>query len=144
MGHEPDVLVELAEEIRLDAGERIVIGILVVVEIGPVGPLEIEQPAPTDACSGGGLPPFVDPARAGDDLAQVLDARPRILLILDDVWYPQQLDPFLRGGRLTTRLVTTRIRDMEERAEFCEITGGHEPMPENADLCATCLAPLNR
>jgi hypothetical protein len=37
-----------------------------------------------------------------------------------------------------------RDRDVTERAEFCEITGGHEPMPEDPNLSAKCLAPLNR
>ncbi|WP_143196875.1 NB-ARC domain-containing protein [Streptomyces sp. CB00455] len=52
---------------------------------------------------------FEDPDRAGDHLGRLLDHRPRTLLVLDDVWEPEQLAPFLRGGRNCVRLVTTRV-----------------------------------
>ncbi|MFD5079547.1 NB-ARC domain-containing protein [Streptomyces sp. NPDC058371] len=51
---------------------------------------------------------FDDPDLAGAHLGRLLDKRPRTLLVLDDVWETQQLDPFLRGGRNCVRLVTTR------------------------------------
>ncbi|WP_306801497.1 NB-ARC domain-containing protein [Streptomyces sp. T12] len=51
---------------------------------------------------------FDDPNLAGDHLGRLLDQRPRILLVLDDVWEDEQLTPFLRGGRRCVRLVTTR------------------------------------
>ncbi|MEV6179944.1 NB-ARC domain-containing protein, partial [Streptomyces sp. NPDC052015] len=51
---------------------------------------------------------FDDPALAGAHLGRLLDKRPRILLVLDDVWEAEQLDPFLTGGRRCIRLVTTR------------------------------------
>jgi hypothetical protein len=41
----------------------------------------------------------------------------RILLVIDDVWSRSHLDPFLHGGRHTTRLVTTRFdRELPETA----------------------------
>jgi WD40 repeat protein len=41
----------------------------------------------------------------------------RILLIVDDVWQRSHLDPFLHGGRHTTRLVTTRFdKELPEAA----------------------------
>ncbi|MET9469041.1 NB-ARC domain-containing protein [Streptomyces sp. NPDC006544] len=52
---------------------------------------------------------FEDPDRAGDHLGRLLDQRPRTLLVVDDVWEPEQLAPFLRGGRNCVRLVTTRV-----------------------------------
>ncbi|MGW6691798.1 NB-ARC domain-containing protein [Streptomyces sp. NPDC054961] len=52
---------------------------------------------------------FEDPDRAGDHLGRLLDRRPRTLLVVDDVWEPEQLAPFLRGGRNCVRLVTTRV-----------------------------------
>lgn len=52
---------------------------------------------------------FEDPALAGAHLGRLLDQRPRTLLVLDDVWDQDQLDPFLIGGRKCVRLVTTRI-----------------------------------
>ncbi|WP_189880882.1 NB-ARC domain-containing protein [Streptomyces viridiviolaceus] len=52
---------------------------------------------------------FDDPDLAGAHLGRLLDTRPRTLLVLDDVWEPEQLAPFLHGGRSCVRLVTTRI-----------------------------------
>ena len=42
-------------------------------------------------------------------LGALLDAGPRRLLVLDDVWEPEQLAPFTAGGRRCARLVTTRV-----------------------------------
>ena len=52
---------------------------------------------------------FTDPELAGIRLGALLDTRPPRLLVLDDVWEPQQLAPFTRGGRRCSRLVTTRV-----------------------------------
>jgi WD40 repeat protein len=54
---------------------------------------------------------YTDPDMAGDELGRLLDRHPdrRILLVLDDVWEPEQLDPFLRGAPECVRLVTTRV-----------------------------------
>ncbi|MGN9796146.1 NB-ARC domain-containing protein [Streptomyces sp. OZ13] len=51
---------------------------------------------------------FDDPRLAGAHLGRLLDARPRTLLVLDDVWEEEQLAPFLIGGGPCVRLVTTR------------------------------------
>ncbi|MFD8635958.1 NB-ARC domain-containing protein [Streptomyces sp. NPDC059656] len=51
---------------------------------------------------------FNDPYLAGAHLGRLLDKRPRTLLVLDDVWEAEQLDPFLVAGRRCVRLVTTR------------------------------------
>jgi WD40 repeat protein len=57
----------------------------------------------------GGRPaPGSDPVVAGARLGQLLDGRPPTLLVVDDVWRPDQLEPFLVGGRDCRRLVTTR------------------------------------
>jgi WD40 repeat protein len=55
---------------------------------------------------------FTDPELAGQRLGSVLDAGPRRLLVLDDVWEPEQLAPFIRGGQRCSRLVTTRVPDL--------------------------------
>ncbi|MFB7672664.1 NB-ARC domain-containing protein, partial [Kitasatospora purpeofusca] len=55
---------------------------------------------------------FTDPDRAGDHLGRLLAQRPRTLLVLDDVWEREQLDPFLRGAPDCVRLVTTRRRQL--------------------------------
>ncbi|MFJ7071044.1 NB-ARC domain-containing protein [Streptomyces sp. NPDC101115] len=52
---------------------------------------------------------FDDPGLAGEHLGRLLDQRPRTLLLLDDVWEAEQLEPFLRGGARCVRLVTTRV-----------------------------------
>ncbi|GAA2801938.1 NB-ARC domain-containing protein [Streptomyces showdoensis] len=52
---------------------------------------------------------FDDPGLAGDHLGRLLARRPRTLLLIDDVWDAEQLDPFLRGGPRCVRLVTTRV-----------------------------------
>ncbi|MFB7020455.1 NB-ARC domain-containing protein [Streptomyces microflavus] len=51
---------------------------------------------------------FDDPSLAGAHLGRLLDQRPRTLLVLDDVWEPEQLAPFVQGGESCVRLVTTR------------------------------------
>ncbi|MEV7372851.1 NB-ARC domain-containing protein [Streptomyces sp. NPDC090301] len=54
---------------------------------------------------------FDSPDRAGEYLGRLLDQRPDqpTLLIFDDVWTQEQLDPFLTGGARCVRLITTRI-----------------------------------
>ena len=57
----------------------------------------------------GARPGFVTPAQAGHHLGMLLDDRPPMLLIVDDVWHDEQLEPFLTGGATCTRLITTRV-----------------------------------
>ncbi|MDI3384920.1 NB-ARC domain-containing protein [Streptomyces sp. B-S-A8] len=52
---------------------------------------------------------FTDPQAAGAHLGRLLGQRRRTLLVLDDVWTPEQLAPFLIGGSRCVRLVTTRV-----------------------------------
>ncbi|OHV33893.1 MULTISPECIES: NB-ARC domain-containing protein [Pseudofrankia] len=51
-----------------------------------------------------------DPARAAARVAALLEARPPVLLVVDDVWRASQLAPFLAVGRACGLLVITRIR----------------------------------
>ena len=55
---------------------------------------------------------FTDPQLAGARLGSLLDAGPRRLLVLDDVWEPEQLAPFTEGGTRCARLVTTRVPEL--------------------------------
>ncbi|MCF3136641.1 NB-ARC domain-containing protein [Streptomyces olivochromogenes] len=55
---------------------------------------------------------FDDPDLAGAHLGRLLDARPPMLLLLDDVWSAEQLAPFLMGGARCRRLITTRLPEV--------------------------------
>jgi len=57
----------------------------------------------------GQRPTFVEPEQAGHHLGALL-GDDRVLLVIDDVWRPQQLLPFLLGGPGCVRLITTRNR----------------------------------
>lgn len=55
---------------------------------------------------------FTDPQLAGERLGALLNAGPRRLLVLDDVWEAEQLAPFTGGGKRCARLVTTRVPEL--------------------------------
>jgi NB-ARC domain len=87
---------------------------------------------------------FTDPRLAGARLGSLLDAGPRRLLVLDDVWTPEQLAPFAEGGRECARLVTTRVPQLlTERGPTVRVdqmslaqarallTGGLPPLDES-------------
>ncbi|WP_328591835.1 NB-ARC domain-containing protein [Candidatus Frankia alpina] len=73
-------------------------------------------------------PTLSDPEQAGFHLGTLLGDESR-LLVVDDVWNPAQLQPFLQGGAGTVRLVTTRLRDLVPRARMIEISA---MLPEEA------------
>ncbi|WP_431906738.1 NB-ARC domain-containing protein [Nonomuraea jabiensis] len=56
----------------------------------------------------GERPEFGDPEQAGHRLAEVLDGRKPVLLVIDDVWNAAQLGPFLLAAAHAQLLVTTR------------------------------------
>jgi len=60
----------------------------------------------------GQRPLISDPDAAGAELGRLLDERPPVLLVVDDVWEPAQLRPFRFGGNACTRLISTRIPDL--------------------------------
>ena len=64
----------------------------------------------TDLCEQltGERPSLANLDQAGFRLGQLLDERPPVLLVIDDLWDVHQLAPFLLGGAQSTRLVTTR------------------------------------
>ncbi|MET9243242.1 NB-ARC domain-containing protein [Nonomuraea sp. NPDC003709] len=56
----------------------------------------------------GERPEFGDPEQAGHRLAEALDGRKPVLLVIDDVWNAAQLGPFLPAAAHAQLLVTTR------------------------------------
>jgi hypothetical protein len=58
---------------------------------------------------------FTDARQAGEHLAAVLAAGPRRLVVLDDVWFEDQVAAFPVGGR-SARLVTTRNPSLVARS----------------------------
>ncbi|MEU2675152.1 NB-ARC domain-containing protein, partial [Streptomyces sp. NPDC007164] len=71
---------------------------------------------------------FTDPDLAGAHLGQLLEQRPRTLLVIDDIWEPEQLAPFLLGAPQCLRLVTTR------KARLVEAVGGQTVLVERMTL----------
>ena len=65
-------------------------------------------------------PAFVDVTHATAKLAEKLEHR-NCLLVIDDVWDRAHLDPFLKGGKKCTRLVTTRRLDLVSGADLVRV-----------------------
>ena len=85
---------------------------------------------------------FTNPQDAGQRLGSLLDAGPRRLLVLDDLWEPEQLAPFTEGGKACARLVTTRVPELlAGRATAVRVD---EMSPEQARALLTSgLPPLD-
>ncbi|WP_033286346.1 NB-ARC domain-containing protein [Streptomyces sp. NRRL F-525] len=60
-------------------------------------------------------PGYATAEAAGVALGAALDGR-HVLLVVDDVWRREDLEPFLRGGSGCVRLVTTRSRGLLDRS----------------------------
>ena len=65
---------------------------------------------------------FTDAQQAGRYLASLLTARPRRLIVLDDVWYPEQIEAFPTAAR-STLLVTTRNSIDSRRSQRADQSG---------------------
>jgi WD40 repeat protein len=68
-----------------------------------------------------------EPLAAGGRLGELLDSHQPILLVVDDVWRPDQLAPFMIGGTSARRLITTRNADVAPR-------GGKTVLVDQMDL----------
>ena len=86
-----------------------------------------------------------DPAEAGRLLGSLLDARPRRLLVLDDVRSAEQAAPFVVDGRRSARLITAQQRalvggateiqvDQMTPDEAAELLTRQLPKPPAAEL----------
>ena len=61
---------------------------------------------------GGRHPELFSPVEAGKQFAGLLAARPATLIVLDDVWFPEQLEPFEADAGPARFLVTTRVTSL--------------------------------
>jgi hypothetical protein len=86
---------------------------------------------------------YTDPEVAGRNLGSLLDAGPRRLLVLDDVWSREQLSPFTEGGRQCARLVTTRVLGLV--ADWDMPVRVDQMSPSQArNLLTTALPPMDQ
>ena len=85
---------------------------------------------------------FTSAQQAADHLAAVLNAGPRRLLILDDVWFDEQLAAFPVAGRCA-RLVTTRNPSLAGGASVPIKVGQMSVAQARAVLLADLLQPLS-
>ncbi|EEP74703.1 WD-repeat protein [Micromonospora sp. ATCC 39149] len=81
--------------------------------------------------------PFTDVRQAADHLASVLADGPRRLIVLDDVWFPDQLATFPVAGRCA-RLVTTRNPSLVEHGVPVKVD---QMSPEQARRVLTADLP---
>ncbi|MFD7919825.1 NB-ARC domain-containing protein [Streptomyces sp. NPDC059740] len=79
---------------------------------------------------------FEDPELAGAHLDRLLRVRPPTLLIIDDVWWPEQIRPFMTGDAgQCVRLVTTRVPDLLPQGAQCVLVD--EMSPRQAESLLT-------
>jgi WD40 repeat protein len=72
------------------------------------------------AALSGERPAFVDEEDASYHFAERLEGL-RCLIVIDDVWNPAHLRPFLRGGKTSSRLITTRLFEVASEADFVDV-----------------------
>lgn len=65
-------------------------------------------------------PGFFDEEDAAFHLSQKLEDK-HCLLVIDDVWDPKHIEPFMRGGRGCSRLITTRNYEIAADTKAVEI-----------------------
>ncbi|MCY1145015.1 DUF4062 domain-containing protein [Actinoplanes sp. Pm04-4] len=84
-------------------------------------------------------PEVTDPLAAGAALGRAVGDR-EVLLVIDDVWTRDQVEPFLIGGGRTVRLFTTRQRDVlpeaAARVPVDQMTAGEARLMLSAGLPA--------
>jgi WD40 repeat protein len=80
-----------------------------------VGPELAEKVTNVVSLLTGVRPGLTDPLAAGAELGGALGRR-RVLLVVDDVWSTEQVEPFLIGGAGVVRLFTTRVRGVLPRS----------------------------
>jgi WD40 repeat protein len=84
----------------------------------------------------GERPGTADPMVAGARLGELLDQREPTLLVVDDVWSRDQLEPFLVGGSACRRLVTTRNSGVVPRGGLSLVVDDMTPAQAAATLTA--------
>ena len=84
-----------------------------------------------------------DPELAGERLSALLASGPRKLLVIDDVWRVDQLDPFLGGGHRCARLFTTRVPSLVT-SEMVPVQVDQMSPEQSTDLLTHNLPPIER
>ncbi|MCU7723815.1 NB-ARC domain-containing protein [Actinoplanes sp. KI2] len=96
----------------------------------------------------GSRPAFTDPLQAGFRLGEILDAAGGpVLLVVDDAWTDQQLEPFRCGGRGCRRLLTTRTRrllDPRHSVPLDQMTAAQSAALLTRDVTGAPAAPVAR
>ncbi len=85
-------------------------------------------------------PGFVDVEEGATKLAERL-ADHDCLMVIDDVWNPVHLKPFLRGGERCARLVTTRLLDVAVEANAQRIDVDEMTTDESVRLLLAGIDP---
>jgi WD40 repeat protein len=81
---------------------------------------------------------FLDMEEAATQLAIRL-ADKNCLIVIDDVWEPAHLRPFLRGGKECARLVTTRDFDIAANAERVDVD--EMTLDQSVEMLVTRIKP---
>lgn len=86
----------------------------------------------------GERPQFIDVDDASIQLAARLDQK-NCLIVIDDVWDPNHVKPFLRGGKHCARLITTRHRLVVAESDAHQITVDEMTEDQSAQLLTARL-----
>ena len=88
----------------------------------------------------GRRPTTTDPTMAGAALGEILDEGAPVLLLVDDVWFAEQVESFLAGGADSARLFTTRNRGLAP--SFAKVIEVGEMTHDEARATAMAGLPL--
>jgi WD40 repeat protein len=88
----------------------------------------------------GERPAFIDVDDAAMHLAERLEDR-NCLLVIDDVWDPHHVKPFLRGGRACARLITTRVTQVTVEVAAARVVVNEMTTQQSVQLLSARLQP---
>jgi hypothetical protein len=89
----------------------------------------------------GDRPAFLDAEDAAIQLAARLENK-HCLLVIDDVWSPDEVKPLLRGGKSCARLITTRLQPVVTELGAHGIVVNQMTSEQSVELLTAKLAPM--